>query len=240
MGEKIQKAQRVRRSGMMKRVIFWSILFQFFSSFILSWGEAIEKVEIFFDGKLTQEGVPIGWTLKEKTGEAEFKILNESNEHIAYFKSNAASFSLERPLQVDPKKFPYLSWKWKVLKLPAGGDVRVKRKNDQAAQLLIVFEGRKVISYLWDTMAPVGSISDESIGWPINLKIKTITVKSGASDLGKWVSFTRNIVEDYRHLFKEEPLLIQGIRIQINSQNTRTIAETLFGRIVLLSSLQAH
>lgn len=225
---------------MAKRVIFWSIIFQFFSFLSLPWGEAVEKVEIFFDGKLNPEGVPQGWTLKERTGEAEFKILNENHESIAYFKSNRASFSLERPLQVDPKKFPYLSWKWKVLRLPEGGDVRLKGKNDQAAQLLIVFEGRKVISYIWDTMAPVGSISDESIGWPIHLKIKTITVKSGPSDLGKWVSFTRNIVEDYKKLFKEEPSLIQGIRIQINSQNTQTIAETFFGKIVLLSSLQAH
>ncbi|MGQ9509607.1 MAG: DUF3047 domain-containing protein, partial [Thermodesulfobacteriota bacterium] len=85
---------------------------------------------------------------------------------------------------------------------------------------------------------PEGSISDESIGWPINLKIKVITVKSGNSDINKWVSFTRNIVEDYKRLYKEEPPLIQGIRVQINSQHTGTIAETLFGKILLYSSLQ--
>jgi len=226
--------------GRMRRLIFSFILFQFLSILFLPWAKGVEKVEVFFEGRLNQEGVPEGWILKEKTGEAEFKILNENNETIAYFVSRSASFSLEKPLQIDPRRYPYLSWRWKVLRLPAGGDSRLKGKNDQAAQLLIAFEGRKIISYIWDTMAPVGSISDESIRWPINLKIKTITVKSGAQDLGKWISFTRNIVEDYKNLFQEEPALLKGIRIQINSQNTRTIAEAFFGKILLLSSLLSN
>lgn len=125
-----------------------------------------------------------------------------------------------------------------MLKLPLGGDVRLKKKNDQAAQLLVAFKGRKIISYIWDTVAPEGSVSDESIGWPTNLKIKVITVKSGVSDLKNWVSFKRNIVEDYRSLFLEDPPLIEGVRVQINSQNTGTLAEVLFGKIVLLSHPQ--
>ncbi|MGQ9645955.1 MAG: DUF3047 domain-containing protein [Thermodesulfobacteriota bacterium] len=199
---------------------------------------AEERIEIFFEGRLDREGVPQGWILKEKTGEAEFKILKEDGETIAYFKSVASSFSLEKPLRVDPNRYPYISWRWKVLRLPLGGDVRLKGKNDQAAQLLIAFEGRKIISYIWDTSAPEGSIYDESVGWPINLKIRTITVKSGGSEINHWVSFKRNIVEDYKNLFIETPRLIKGVRVQINSQNTGTIAETLFGRIVLLSTLQ--
>ena len=201
-------------------------------------GYAEERIEIFFEGALDRQGVPQGWVLKEKTGEAEFKILTENGESVAYFKSVAASFSLEKPLSIDPKRYPYISWRWKVLKLPLGGDVRLKKKNDQAAQLLVAFKGRKIISYIWDTVAPEGSVSDESIGWPINLKIKVITVKSGVSDLKNWVSFKRNIVEDYRSLFLEDPPLIEGVRVQINSQNTGTLAEALFGKIVLLSHPQ--
>lgn len=202
---------------------------------VLTSGYAEDKVEISFEGGLDKNSVPQGWKLKEKTGEAEFKILTENGEIIAYFRSVSASFSLEKNLSIDPKRYPYISWKWKVLSLPSGGDVRLKGKNDQAAQLLIAFKGRKIISYIWDTGAPEGSISDESIGWPINLKIKVITVKSGASDLNKWVSFKRNIVGDYKKLFQEDPPVIEGVRIQINSQHTGSVAETLFGKIVLSS-----
>lgn len=202
---------------------------------ILASGYAEEKIEIVFEEGRDGNSIPRGWKLKEKTGDAEFKILREDSETIAYFRSVSASFSLEKPLNLEPKRYPYISWKWKVLRLPTGGDVRLKGKNDQAAQLLIAFKGRKIISYIWDTVAPEGSIHDESIGWPINLKIKVITVKSGASDLNKWVSFKRNIVEDYKKLFGEDPPAIEGVRIQINSQHTGTVAETLFGKIILSS-----
>jgi len=202
---------------------------------VITSGHAAEEVEISFEGKLDSNGVPQGWKLKKKTGKAEVAILRENNDKIAYFRSVSASFSLEKPLNIDPKRCPYISWKWKVLRLPLGGDVRVKGKNDQAAQLLIVFKGRKIISYIWDTVAPENTVSDESIGWPINLKIKVITVISGASDLNKWVLVKRNIVEDYKRLFHEDPPLIKGVRAQINSQHTGTVAETLFGKIILSS-----
>jgi hypothetical protein len=218
---------------MVRLAVFMGIVM--FLACVITCGYAEEKVEIFFGGTLDSNGVPQGWKLKEKTGEAEFKILEENGETIAYFKSVSASFSLEKPLNIDPKRYPYISWKWKVLRLPLGGDARLKGKNDQAAQLLIAFKGRKIISYIWDTVAPEGSISDESIGWPINLKIKVITVKSGASDLNKWVSFKRNIVEDYKRLFHEDPQVTEGVRVQINSQRTGTVAETLFGKIILFS-----
>ncbi len=198
-------------------------------------GYAGEKIEISFEGSKDSNSLPQGWKLKEKTGEAEFKILTEDGEKIAYFRSVSASFSLEKNLNIDPNRYPYILWRWKVLRLPAGGDVRLKGKNDQAAQLLIAFKGRKIISYIWDSVAPEGSISDESIGWPVNLKIKVITVKSGASDLNKWISFKRNIVEDYKNLFNEDPPVIEGVRVQINSQHTGTVAETLFGKIILSS-----
>lgn len=220
----------------MARLVFFMGIVMLLTCVITS-GYAEEKVEIFFEGGLDSNGVPQGWKLKEKTGEADFKILVENGETVAYFKSVSASFSLEKPLNIDPKRYPYILWKWKVLRLPLGGDVRLKGKNDQAAQLLIAFKGRKIISYIWDTVAPEGSVSDESIGWPINLKIKVITVKSGVSDLNKWVSFKRNIVEDYKRLFHEDPQVIEAVRVQINSQRTGTVAETLFGKIILFSDL---
>ena len=217
----------------MKIAVLSLILTELFCLPFVTSGYSEERMEISFEGSLGRDGAPEGWKLKEKTGEAEFKILREDGETLAYLKSIAASFSLERTLRIDPNRYPYISWKWKVLRLPLGGDVRLKRKNDQAAQILIAFKGREAISYIWDTVAPEGSISDESIGWPINFKIKIITVKSGASDLNNWVSFKRNIVEDYKRLYQENAPMIEGVRIQINSQHTGTVAEALFGEIIL-------
>lgn len=219
----------------MRIIILSIIILNLFSLSFIRMTNAQEKIEIKFDSALGPEGIPSGWKLKEKTGEADFKIIKEDGETVAYFKSVSASFSLEKSLDIDPITYPYISWKWKVIRLPLGGDVRERKRNDQAAQLLIAFEGRKVISYVWDNIAPEGTISDESIGWPINAKIKIITVKTGPSDLNRWITFKRNLLDDYQKLYGEVPSIIKGIRIQINSQHTKSTAEALFGKIILSS-----
>lgn len=220
----------------MKIIIFGlTILLNLYIFSFIQFANAQETIEITFDTSISPDGAPLGWKLKEKTGEADFKIIKEDNETVAYLRSVSSSFSLEKPLNIDPIKYPYISWKWKVTKLPLGGDVRDRKKNDQAAQLLVAFEGKKVISYVWDTLAPEGTVSDESIGWPINAKIKVITVKSGFTDLNKWISFKRNIIDDFQKLYDSHPPLIKGVRVQINSQHTKSIAEAFFGKILFSS-----
>ncbi len=38
-------------------------------------------VEVSFSGKLDKNGVPAGWKLKEKTGDAELKVYSEEGEN---------------------------------------------------------------------------------------------------------------------------------------------------------------
>jgi len=189
-------------------------------------------VVLDFEGITSGDGVPSGWKLKERSGEAEYKVLSEGGENILYFRGKDASFSMEKKIKINAKDYPYIKWRWKVMLLPEGGDVRLKRKNDQAAQIIVLFEGGKCISYVWDTTAPEGTVMEESVPWPFSIKIKVLVVKSGAEDINRWISMRRNIYEDYRRFFNKEPGLIKGVRIQINSQHTSTVGEAYFGSIM--------
>jgi hypothetical protein len=192
-----------------------------------------------FDGELEKNGLPASWKLSVRAGTADANIAPESNRQILHIKCREASFSLERKLPVDPVDYPYISWTWKAVRLPLLGDVRKKGHNDQALQLLVAFENRRVLSYVWDSNAPEGAVVDESIGWPVNLAIKVIVVKSGAADTGKWITLKRNICEDYREFFNGPPPGVQGVRIQSNTQYTRDTAEGYVRDIVFSRSLQA-
>ena len=184
-----------------------------------------------FTGRLNS-GIPSGWLLEEKKGKADVRVLDEDGDKVVYMRSVKASFSLQKEMSLGLKDYPYLTWKWLALKLPERGDFRKGRTNDQALQTLIAFEDGKILSYIWDTTAPAGSSGDESVGWPVNLRIKVLVVKSGPSELGQWVTITRNVYEDYKRLFGEEPPPVKGVRVQINSQHTGTTAEGGFGRLV--------
>jgi hypothetical protein len=190
-----------------------------------------------FNGKPDKNNVPAGWKLKVKKGKADFRIFTEGDEKVLCFKSVKSSFSFQRKINVDIRRYPYMIMKWKAIRLPAGGDVRKGKTNDQALQTLIAFKGKKVLSYVWDTTAPVGTVTDESVPWPISLKIKVLTVKSGDAELGQWVTVTRNIYEDFKELFGSEPPPAEGLRVQINSQHTGTTAESCFGKVVFKKML---
>lgn len=104
---------------------------------------------------------------------------------------------------------PILSWKVRAHQLPVGGNENSSDHNDSVASIYVVFEmGRvalvkkvpKSIRYSWSTTLKEGETGSKLFG---NQQI--IVVKSGEEDKGKWVTFERNLVEDYRDRFGDDP-----------------------------------
>jgi hypothetical protein len=183
-----------------------------------------------FSVGVDEDGVPFGWQLKERSGKADFSVIEEDGIHALHLRSKETSYALQRQVNVDPQKYPVLSWKWKVTELPRGGDFRRSTTDDQAAQLFVAFSDRKVIAYIWDSSAPQGLMED-AYALPF-VTIKAIVVRSGPSETGKWITETRNAHEDYVKLFGDQPPKIGGIRIQINSQHTESSGESFFADVV--------
>ncbi|OGW40539.1 MAG: hypothetical protein A2010_15175 [Nitrospirae bacterium GWD2_57_9] len=189
-----------------------------------------QQVIADFSKGLDAAGVPHGWQLKEKAGKADIAAVRDEGIAAVRLRSSRSSFSLQKEVRVDLKQYPLLSWKWKVTKLPAGGDFRRASTDDQAAQLFVAFSRTRAIVYIWDTSAPQGTMGDAA--GPFFMSLKAVVVRSGSSEAGKWIAETRNVYEDYRKLFQEEPGPVTGVRIQINSQHTGTAAESFFDQVL--------
>jgi hypothetical protein len=185
-----------------------------------------------FSTSVGKEGVPQGWQLKEKSGKADFAVVKDGDLNAVRFRSANTSFSLQKEVRVDLKQFPVLTWKWKVTKLPVGGDFRKSKTDDQAAQLFLAFSKTKAIVYIWDTTAPQGTMGYAAAPWPMS--IKTVVVRSGTADTGKWFTEVRNVYDDYKKMFGDEPAEVAGVRLQINSQHTETSAESYFADVVFM------
>jgi hypothetical protein len=54
---------------------------------------------------------------------------------------------------------------------------------------------------------------------------------TGAGQIGNWLTQKRNVVEDYRALFGESSERAVAIRMQINSQHTKSVAEVFWRTI---------
>jgi hypothetical protein len=56
-------------------------------------------------------------------------------------------------------------------------------------------------------------------------------IESGYSQVGKWLTQERNVIEDFRALFGNIPEQAVAIRLQINSQHTKSEAEVFWKTI---------
>jgi len=186
-----------------------------------------------FAGPVNAQGIPAPWELKVKSGKAQVAIVEDTQTKALHLPCREASFAVEQATNAEVQRAPVLTWLWKAVRLPPRGDVRSGKTDDQALQLLLAFDGKKVLSYVWGTQAPVGTVVDDSIGWPVNVTLKVLVVQSGEADVGRWVTMTRNVVDDYRRFFQEEPGPLKGIRVQSNCQHTDAEAEGYMGPIHL-------
>ncbi len=176
---------------------------------------------------------PQQWQLQEFTGPARFRLVQVRGTGVIRLESEETSFALYRDVEVDLAEFPYLTWTWRVDVLPEGGDVRRREADDQAAQLYVVFPRfpamlrSRVLGYVWDATAPAGS----SLVSASTSRARIVVVESGPAKAGRWIEETRNIREDYRRLFHEEPPRVGKVSLLINSQHTRSRAVAWFGPI---------
>jgi hypothetical protein len=173
--------------------------------------------------------LPDGWQLKVNRGTPELATIGDGNSRVLRFRSHKSSFALERGVDVDLTQYPLLSWSWKVTELPAGGDFRYPHTDDQAAQVLVAFADRHILTYIWDSSAPKGSWQSAS-HVPL-IRIFALVGHSGQEELNRWLSETHNVAQDYQKAFDLAPARVRGIRLQINSQHTGTSAESYFGDI---------
>ena len=201
-----------------------------------SMGNDSPGIVIDFRGSIINS-IPDPWKLSVVEGNAHAEILPDGGAPALYLRSVKSSFSLERQLFLNVREYPNLMWTWKALAIPPRGDLRKRSSNDQVLQILVAFDGSKVLSYVWNSNAPEGTVTDESIGFPLFITVKVMVVKTGISDRGKWLTITRNLYEDYKSIFKEEPKEVRGIRIQTNSQHTHDLSEAQVKRIVFSRAL---
>ena len=188
------------------------------------------NIESFSKG-VDEKGLPIDWELKEKEGTPIIKLEKEEGINVLHLTSEKSSFGVAKKIDIDIKEYPYLNFRWKVIELPRNGDFRKKETDDQAAQIYVAFGTfkltAKIVGYLWENKAPK-LITGVSPAWS---KTRLIVLESGPEKIGKWVCEKRNIYNDYKELFEKEPPKAKLISLYINSQHTKSRAESYFGEI---------
>lgn len=194
-------------------------------------------VEDWSSHAVGSKGVPAGWT-KQNWGSPkyEFAIVSNDNHKVLHMRSTNEGSTISRDIKgkVNLKETPLLEWSWKVVTLPRGGDSCKKATDDQAAQVFVVWPRfptavrSRIIGYVWDSTAPAGTIcKSEKTG-----TVTYVVIRSGPADLGKWFTERRNVAEDYRKIYGEEPDSPEALSLAIDSNDTNSAAESVVGAIL--------
>ena len=195
-------------------------------------------IEDWTANRVGQRGIPSGWTGEGfgRRADYDLTIAQAGDGRILHLRSNDEHSTIVKDItgKVRLKETPILEWTWKANILPTDGDVRQKKTTDIAAQLYIIWPRfpallrSRIIGYIWDASTPAATVVKSQ-------KTATVTfivLRSGTKDLGKWLTERRNVVQDYRDLFGELPEDPTAITISIDSNDTRSSAESFMGPIV--------
>lgn len=185
----------------------------------------------FSSGNLT------GWSYKIFKGKTTYTVIKENGKSVLKAHSKNGASGLLKKVKLDPKEYPVLRWSWKVEHALKGEDVTHKSGDDFAARVYVVFPRTffwqtRAINYVWASRLPKGS----SVPSPYTSRALIVAVESGDEKAGQWVNEERNIYEDYRILFGEEPPMLGAVAIMTDTDDTRDEATAYYGDIFLESA----
>ncbi|MBL8385208.1 MAG: DUF3047 domain-containing protein [Burkholderiales bacterium] len=152
------------------------------------------------------------------------------------------------------REYPILRWRWKVGGLVKGADIGSREGDDYPARVYVTFRydparagiamraqyaiARSLygeypphagINYVWDGNAPAGTMRPNAY----TARAMMFVVESGARRVGEWVEVERNVYEDYRRAFNEEPPPVSGIAVMTDTDQTGESVTAWYGDIEL-------
>lgn len=218
--------------------------------------DAPDRIEV---GKFSAEpegrGTPAGWkswTFRKIERHTTYVTVREDGNVVVRATAESSASGLIRAVKIDPREYPILAWRWRVSNVYMKGDVNRKDGDDYPARIYVAFDydpqslglvdrakhaavrllygeapPLRVINYIWESKTPKGTITSSAYtDW-----VKMIVVESGGELANRWIGEQRNVLEDYRKAFGEEPSTITGIAIMTDADNTGESATAWYGDI---------
>ena len=182
------------------------------------------------------DGIKPGWTSKSFKGITEYTWINEDGKSFIRATSNNAASGLFYKIEYDIQKYSYIIWNWKVDNIIAGGDALRRSGDDYGARIYIVFPSfffwnTTAINYIWANKLP----KNQAVPNPFTSNDIMISVESGPSNTGKWITETRNVFEDYKRYFGEDPPKVGAIAIMTDTDQTGESTSASYGPIAICS-----
>ncbi|MFN0040964.1 MAG: DUF3047 domain-containing protein [Burkholderiales bacterium] len=205
------------------------------------------------------EVLPAPWhftTVPKVKKHTRYSLVEDAGVTVLRAEAHASMATLTHALQIDPHVLPVITWRWKIGSLLEKSDPTSKDKDDFPARVYVLFDYdiRKLsfgtrtkirmaralygadiplaaLCYVWDARLA----RDTSMWNAYTDRVRVIVAESGAANVGRWVEVRRNVLEDFRAAFGEDPPPISGVAIATDTDNTGESVVAWYGDIRFLS-----
>lgn len=253
VGRHREKGGAMASKSKIRAVVFFLVLIVLSARPLLAEGEMIRLL----GDQQAADGLPKNWrplTFSKISRHTEYKLIREGDRPVITATSRQSASGLYRPLDLNPKEYPILSWCWKVNRALTKGDETKKNGDDYAARIYVTFKfdpnnatfwerttfgtiktiygaypPKGALNYVWAGHLPVGKIFPN----PYTDRAKMVVVESGNEKEMQWVCEERNLYEDYKRLFGEEPPVFSGVAVMTDTDNTGGEATAYYADLVL-------
>jgi len=201
----------------------------------------VSIVEDWAQQAIGATGVPAGWNTYATIGGRpayDLTVAEKDGRRALHLKSRNDHSTIAKEVRVDLRATPILEWTWKIVALPAGADIRTKETSDLTGHIFVVWPRfpaplrSRLIGYVWDTTAPARTMEKSRKTGAVTFFV----VRSGSRDLDRWLTERRNVYEDYKKVFGEEPESPSVVALSIDTNDTHSRAEAFIGRIIFTNS----
>lgn len=115
-------------------------------------GSGEPAVVLDFAPPASPDGLPPGWeelNFRRIERKTRYTVVREGTGHVSRGESEAAVSGLYRRLDLDPRVYRILSWRWKVENVLARTDARRKEGDDYPARVYVAFHYDPRTATLW-------------------------------------------------------------------------------------------
>jgi Protein of unknown function (DUF3047) len=200
--------------------------------------------------------LPAGWrpAMLARHRPTELVLVQDEGQVVLRVHAESAIGTAAYDMHVEMDRRPQLTWRWKIDHVVAAADTTVRGGEDFAARVYISFDvpvkslslveraklkmakalyGVEVptasLCYVWDNKLPPGT----SRFSPYTERVRTIVLRSGGNEAGKWVTETRDVDADFRAAFGAEyhgpTPAVTGIAIGNDTDQTHESVTAWFG-----------
>jgi hypothetical protein len=207
------------------------------------------------------EGLPQGWVpmvLFRNRKKTHYELVKQDEQTVLHAFSTGATSGLMEDVSIDPDAHPWINWKWKIGSQAKSIDHSQRPTEDSPVRIILGFDGDKdtlpftdqilfetakvltgyefpyaTLMYVWDSRAPVGTVTKSKR----SSRIRTLVVENGLKTVDQWREFTRNIVNDFQKAYGEKPGKLIGIGVLTDTDDPEETVEAWYGDIRLSQSL---